>query len=264
MQAERSRLDWKRLGFIGDGVFFLVLAAIFGFQTDLGRVLWKWQDESLTAAFLAALLASYGAGSLLLARLGDWRAAIGGTLALIVALTGFAATVGVEELLGARRGLAMHAMTLAVIAALGIGTLIASLRSDARDSTPIPLPLRIALMLMSLVILSTGLALLAGVRDVLPWITGPRTSLLIGWLFTGFACNFAYVAWRGKRPAARVLLFGLLVYDVVLIVPLLRAFASVSPEHEASLIGNAGAAVVTAAIALYYLLADRSTRVGAS
>lgn len=264
MPAERSRLDWKRLGFIGDGVFFLVLAAIFGFLTPLGRVLWKWQDESLTAAFLAALLASYGAGSFLLARLRDWRAAIGGTLALIVALTGFAATVGIEELLGARRGLAIHAMTLAVIAALGVGTLITSLRSDARDSTPIPLPLRIVLALMAIVILTTGLALLAGMPDVLPWITGPRTSLLIGWLFTGFACNFLYVAWRGKRSAARVLLFGLLVYDVVLIVPLLGAFASVSPQHEPSLIGNMGVAVFTAALAFYYLLVHRSVRLSAS
>jgi hypothetical protein len=78
--------------------------------------LWPWIEQPLCRDFLAALLAAYGAGCFSLAYLGEWSAAVGGSIAILVAFGGFALQVTVAGSEGHDIGLAVPAIVLAVIA----------------------------------------------------------------------------------------------------------------------------------------------------
>ncbi len=255
-----ARVSWRRLGFIGDGVFFLMLAVVFAFQVPWATALWRWLEGPIASGYFAALLASFGAGSLLLAWSGEWRAATGGTAALIITCLGFAVHAAVRYALGEGDGLLIHAAVLAVVAALGVSTLLTSMKSDLSDTRPVPRGLRHFFLIFALLVLACGIALLFGVPGIMPWELAVQTSLLIGWIFVGLSAEYAYVALRGRLPDAQVLLVGFLVYGAVFALPLLQHLGTVEPNYLLSLIANLGVLVLSAPLAVFYLTIAQAMR----
>ena len=252
--------SWTRLGFIADGVFFIALALGFAFGVPWVTALWRWLEAPIANGYFAAILASFGAGSLLLAWSGEWRAATGGTAALIITCLGFAAHAAVRSALGADDALMIHAAVLAFVAALAASTLLTSMKSDLSDTRSVPRGLRHFFLVFSLLVLACGIALLVGAPGIMPWELAVQTSLLIGWIFVGLSVEYAYVALRGKLPDARILLVGFLVYGAMFVLPLLQYIGAVEPDYLLSLIANVGVLVLSMPLAIFYLTIARAMR----
>jgi hypothetical protein len=252
--------SWRRLGFIGDGAFFLVLAFGFAFQVPWITALWRWLDAPIAGGYFAAILASFAAGSFLIAWSGEWRAAAGGAGALILTCLGFAAHVGVRYAQGEGEDLLIHAAVLTGIAALAATTLVSSLKSAVSDTQPVPRALRFFFFGFALLVLVCGIAVLGGTPGILPWDLGEQTSMLIGWIFAGLSAEYAYVALRGGWSDARVLLVGFTVYAAAFSVPLLQHFWTVEAAYLPSLIVNIGVLVSSGPLAAHYLRIEHVQR----
>ncbi len=258
-----KQLNWTKLGFIGDGLFFLALAFGFALQSPWVTWLWDWSDAPMTYVFLAALLASYGAGSMLMVWLEEWGAAIGGSIAVAIAFGGFAITAVVIMLSDGGFDLAVHAAVMAVIAILAIGTAFTGLNGPSKASCPLPRGLRRIYFVLAPLLFLIGIELILHLPAILPWPLTWQTSLLLGWILIGFAFNYAYVALRGDWAAGQVILFGFLVYDIVIIVPFLLLGETIEGEDfQISLVINLGIVILSALLAIFYLFIDRTTRLG--
>ena len=258
--TKAGRASWTRLTFVCDGVFCLALAIGFAFQVPWVTALWRWLEGPIANGYFAAILASFGAGSLLLAWSREWQAATGGPAALIITCLGFAAHAAVRYALGEDDGLLIHATVLAVVAAFAVSTLLGSLNSDLSDMRPVPRGLRYFFLVFALLLLACGIALLFGAPGVMPWELAVQTSLLIGWIFVGLSAEYAYVALRGRLPDVRVLLVGFLVYGAVFAPALLQHFGVVESDYLPSLIANVGVLVLSAPLAIFYLTIAKAVR----
>jgi hypothetical protein len=246
-------IDFRSVVFILDGAFFLLLAAGFALRLPLVTGLWPWIEQPICSFFFAALLVAYGAGCLFLVRLKEWSASAGGSVALLIALSGFALQIGAAELTGHQTGLLVHAVVLAVIAATAGATLVANLKANRGPASPAPQSLRLMLRVMAALLYLVGLALLAGVHAILPWALEPQTRALLGWVIIGFSVNYAYTSLQGGWSAARVLLVGLVCYDAAIILPLLHHFTDVAPAYRLTLFLNVAVVATTASIAVFHL-----------
>jgi hypothetical protein len=252
--------SWRRLGFIGDGAFFLVLAFGFAFQVPWITALWRWLEAPIAGSYFAAILASFAAGSFLIAWSGEWRAAAGGAGALILTCLGFAAHVVVRHAQGEGEDLLVHAAVLTGIAALAATTLVSSLKNAVPDTQPVPRALRFFFFGFALLVLVCGIAVLVGTPGILPWDLGQQTSMLIGWVFAGLSAEYAYVALRGGWSDARVLLVGFIVYAAAFSVPLMGHLGTVHPDYVSSLIANIGVLALSAPLAVHYLIIEHVQR----
>jgi len=251
-------VDWRKVVFVVDGAFFLILAVGFALRVSLATRLWPWIEQPICSYFLAALLAAYGAGCLYLARLGDWSAAAGGSIAMVVAFGGFASYVAVAEVTGHDTGLILPAAVLAVIATIAAATLAVKLKATP-GSLRLPAPaLRTMLRIMGPLLFLVGIALLAGAHAILPWSLSPQTLALLGWVLIGFSANYVYTSFQGGWSTAQVLLVGLFSYDVTMILPLLEHYATVAPEYRITLIINTVVILLTVSVAIFHLFLRRN------
>ena len=211
---------WTRIAFFLTSALMLALAAGFSLNLAWAAKLWPWlwPEGQLSFLFIGSILAAFGAGSLYIAIRQEWRAAAGGGLTLVVGGTALAIylwTVSVS---------AGFVVTFAALAVLGLILLAESLRHPAVDPRPVPPPVRLCFWLFAMALIAVGVALILGSPAIFPWPLKAETSVFYGWLFIGLAMNYGYVAWHGGRADATVSLIGFLVYDLVLIGPLPRAF----------------------------------------
>ena len=183
----------------------------------------------------------------------EWSASAGGSVALLLALSGFALQISAAELTGHQTGLLVHAIVLAVIAAMAGATLVVNLKANRGLASPAPHSLRMMLRVMAGLLYLVGLALLAGVHAILPWALEPQTRALLGWVIIGFSANYAYTSLQGGWSAARVLLVGLVCYDAAIILPLLHHFTDVAPAYRLTLFLNVAVVATTASIAVFHL-----------
>lgn len=218
--------------------------------------LWPWIEQPLCRDFLAALLAAYGAGCFSLAYLGEWSAAVGGSIAILVAFGGFALQVTVAGSEGHDIGLAVPAIVLAVIATIAAATLYLSFKTKHAATRSAPSTLLTVFRIFAPILCCVGIALLLGAHAVLPWSLSAQTRLLVGWILIGFAANYAYTSLAGSWAGVRVLLAGLLSYDLVILIPLLLHFGPVEPEYRLTLIINLVVVAMTACLAIFYLFVN--------
>jgi hypothetical protein len=254
--ANTQRWQAKRIVFLAYGIFFVSVAAVLYFGSAFGSDIWPWEEVRLCFFFLGALLAAYGAGCLTVAAHGELTAAVGGSTALAVAFTAFSSQVALVELSGTPTGLIMPA---AILGGLGLIAAI-NLAVVAKTKTALeraPNSLLIVFRIMAVCIFTVGVALLSGVHGLLPWTLSAQTRLLVGCVLIGFSANYAVTALRGSWAGVQVVLVGLLTYDALMLMPLIRHFADVAPEYRLTLVINVGVVLLTASLAIYYLFFRR-------
>ena len=84
--------------------------------------------------------------------------------------------------------------------------------------------------------------------------------MLYGWIFLGAACYFLYALARPNWANAQGQLLGFLAYDLVLIVPFCKHFATVDASLRINLIVYTAVLVYSGLLAVFYLMLNRSTR----
>jgi hypothetical protein len=99
---------------------------------------------------------------------------------------------------------------------------------------------------------------------IFPWLLNPDTSVVFGCIFLGDAFYFLYGLLRPRWHNAMGQLLSFLAYDLVLIVPYLKLFQTVKPEHLLNLGVYVAVLLYSGAIAVYYLFIHPKTRFGSS
>ena len=229
----------------------------------LGLVVEFWPfpgTTPLTFIFVSSIFAAAAASTLWVAITRNYGAFAGIGLDYVTILVPLAVLC---FRLGAASGdarLTLAAAAAAVWALFGLGLLLWSLRFPMDRTVPTPALVRwsFAAFVVALIIVSTRLIL--EVPNSLPWKITPELSVVIGWMFLGAAVYFAYGLLRPCWANAAGQLIGFLAYDLVLIVPFLSRLPTVAPEHRDGLIIYIGVLAYSGAVAVYYLFANRSTR----
>lgn len=247
-----------KAGLLAEGVVLLLTGIGFAIGSPAVTWLWPFMDQSMTGVLLAALLVSYGSGSIFVACTVDWRAATsGGALALVIGFGGFALAMAWNAFTGQGPRALPQAIVLGMIALGSAYVFYASLRGGPKSEQfslpPAPLMLRGGLLVLALGVAVLGFGLLAGWQGMLPWRVDATTAVLVGWLFIGFAADYVLTSLQGSTSACETLLCGLFVYDAVLLFPLLNRVMAPSSEAHAILFETIVGVVATAAFAAYYL-----------
>lgn len=208
--------------------------------------------------FLASITASIGASLLWIGFSGELGAAAAGAIDLAV----FYGGLTIFQLLSPQDGgQRLPGVLLCLAAAIvSLGIFLHFRRSPIEDRRPMPLPVRASFALFFVVLVLVGSALLLRVPNVFAWTLNPLSSALLGCFFLGSSCYFLYGLLFPRWHTACGQLWSFLAYDLVLIVPYLFHFATVSPARLPSLIVNTVILLYSAALALYYLLIKQETR----
>ena len=127
--------------------------------------------------------------------------------------------------------------------------------------TSIPMP---ALVHWSFVVFVIALVY-AAIRlflqiPTIPWPLTPELSIVAGCMFLGAAAYFVYGLLRPSWVNAGGQLAGFLAYDLVLIVPFLRALPNVAPEFRTGLIVYTIVVIYSGLLAIYCLFLRRPAR----
>ena len=145
-------------------------------------------------------------------------------------------------------------------AIVSLGIFLRFRRYPIEDSRPMPMPVRISFGVFVAILLLVGSAILLQVPNVFAWTLNPMSSALMGCFFLGSSCYFLYGLIFPRWHTACGQLWSFLAYDIVLIVPFLFHFATVSSAQLPSLIINTIILVYSGALAVYYLLIKKETR----
>jgi hypothetical protein len=139
-----------------------------------------------------------------------------------------------------------------VAAIVSLGIFLGFHRYPIEDRRPIPLPVGISFGVFVVVLLLVGSTILLHVPNVFAWTLNPMSSALVGCFFLGSACYFLYGLMYPRWHNTCGQLWSFLAYDLVLIVPYLLHYATISSAQLPSFIVNA--------VAIYYLLIKKETR----
>jgi hypothetical protein len=249
-----------RVGLLGICAVQFVFAIAFVWQWPLAISLWPFPGTTpLTYVLVGAFFAAAGAATLWATATGSDRALAGIGIDYVVSLT--PVTVLLIQLTAESDAFIGPAVSCALAALFGLGLLLWSVRTPARDARPLPTPVRWSFVLFVGALVLAGVSLIAGIPNVIPWRITPELSAFIGWLFLGSAAYFAYGLLRPGWTNAAGQLIGFLAYDVALVWPLLSRFATVPPEQYLSLLIYTAVVTYSGLLAAYYLLVHRPTRI---
>ena len=237
----------ERLSMIGEGCAFLALALGFGNHHPWVTWLWSFGDEPMTEIFFAALLASFGVGSIVIAIDCERRSAIGGALSLAVTSALFAIMIATSATPGITYGLRWHGVVFAAVSVIAAATLRNRQLSRPNQTLPnIKASWRLMLGGFAILTAISAAALLFSGWSVLPWKLSRPSELLIGALLAGLAVEYAYVALSGDRGACQLLLIGMLAYDLIMIGPLLNNWRNVPVSFDLDYSMTVAFVIVTA------------------
>jgi hypothetical protein len=244
------------------GILQLILAAGFFFQAAWATSLWPVPDTRLSYAFIAAILAG-GAAPLIWIALSDQLGGLTGYgLGFGIMYAGMALAAFLFYLRNQQAALLGFAWVIGVVAAL-CAFLFFRTRGMVIDSQPTPRLVRLAFMLEVLVLAGAGILLLLKVPNTLPWNLSPESSVLYGWVFLGLAFYYLYAILQPQWIHALGPLLGFLAYDLVLFSPLFARFGDLQPEHVRGQVAATIIIIFSAALGVYYLFVNPSTRLGA-
>lgn len=252
-----------RRALIAVGVLSLVESAGLVMQLSPFMAIWPLGDASQVHLYLGAYIAAIGASLLWIGVSGELGAAIAGAVTLTVTYCGLALSLFGLSRGGANPRLVTASLVCAVAAVASAGLALWFRRFPARDVRSLHRPVYLSFAAFVLLLAFVGGALLLGMQNVFPWTLSAANAALVGCSFLGSAAYFLYGLARPIWRNAYAPLWGFLAYDLVLIAPLVARVGSVDGAHLAALLVNTAVLVYSGALAIYYLLIARSTRVWA-
>lgn len=251
--------QYWRIGFIALGIVFVILTVGFFFQMEWATSLWMWADGRLTFIFIASIMAALALPVFWMGFSGEWGAAAGGGINLLIQAGGIALFMA-QLAAGGQQNLWLYVGVFAVFTVANLGIFLWSRRFPIQDTRPTPRPVYYSFVVFVILLTIVSISLLLKVPTIFPWQLKPETSVIIGWVFAGTAVYFSYpFLFRGWHNA-RGQLLGFLAYDLILIVPFLGHLNTVLPEHRLSLTIYIAVLVYSGVLAVYYLFIHKPTR----
>ncbi len=158
--------------------------------------------------------------------------------------------------------MALYGVLCALGAAFGLWLFWWGGRRPLDRSIPMPRPVRWSFVLFVAALIFVSVRLFLRIPTI-PWPLTPELSIVVGCMFLGAAAYFVYGLWRPSWANAGGQLAGFLAYDLVLMVPFLRALPNVAAEFRVGLIVYLIVVIYSGLLAIYYLFIHRPTRLRA-
>jgi hypothetical protein len=248
-----------RYVFFGGGLLTMALAAGFIFQLSWATGLWPWPDGPLSYLFIGSMLAAVAVAALWISAVEEWGSTPAGALNILVLAVLAGGYYLQADWLENRPALLPYGI-IAILAVLASGgAFLWSRRIPIRDTRPTPRLVLISFGVFMVVLLLAGGALVARMQ-IFPWPLNRDSAVIFGSIFLGDAFYFLYGLLRPCWHNARMQLLSFLIYDLVLIVPFVRQFAVVQPDHLTSLTIYVIVLVYSGILSIYYLFLDARTR----
>jgi hypothetical protein len=254
--AKRLR---RALGAVG--ILSLVAAAGLSLQISPFTAIWPLGDASTVDLYLAAYTAAVGASLLWIDVSGDQGAAVAGAINLTVTHFSLAIALFVLSRSASDPRLPAAALLSTVAAVASAGMALWFRRFPIRDVRPLDQTVRRSFAGFVLLLGLVGTAVLLRMPNIFPLTLGPVPAALVGCSFLGSATYFLYSLTYPVWQNAYAQLWGFLAYDLVLIVPFVLRLGSTDGAHLPALLVNIAVLVYSGALAVYYLLIARATRV---
>ncbi|MCW5864105.1 MAG: hypothetical protein KIT52_13495 [Anaerolineae bacterium] len=238
----------------------LIFAVAFFCQWPWAVRLWPFAGTTpLTYVLLASFFAAAAASTLWPLASGHFGALRGVALDYVFIFGPLTAVILWLGLRGGESGQIVYALLCAGGLAFGLWLWWWAGRWPLDTSVPMPALVRgsFAVLVLALLFVSVRLWLRL---PTIPWKLTPELSLVVGCMFFGAAVYFVYGLLRPSWANAGGQLAGFLAYDLVLIVPFLRALPGVASEFRTGLIVYLVVVVYSGLLAIYYLFINRETR----
>jgi hypothetical protein len=251
-----------RYGLILVSTVQAILAVVLFLRLPWAIRVWPFHGTSpMTFTFVSSIFAAAAAATLWAVFSENYGALAGIGLDYITILSALA-FVCIRLVVRGNPQLMPPSVVSVAGALFGVWLVLWSIRIPLDRTVPLPSFVRwsFGFFIVALVVVSAGLIL--QVPNVIPWDVTPEDSVVIGWMFLGASIYFAYGLLRPCWVNAAGQLAGFLAYDVVLIGPFVSRLPSVTPAYRLSLIAYTLFVTSSGIVAVYYLLINRSTRLG--
>jgi hypothetical protein len=247
---------------IGGVMLFLAVAFLARWPFAMG--LWPWAGAysltGLSPIFIASILAAIGAPVIWIGLSGHVGAGEAGSINLSVTFIGLTVFMLQSHAASGNPRLLIAAIVCALSVIALIVAFLTARRYPLANGDPTPMPLRLAFAFFSVALVVVGPLLLLKRPNIFPWPLSAEASVVYGWIFLGAATYFIHGLFRPVWHNAAGQLIGFLAYDLVLIGPFIALFGRVSPANRPSLIVYTTVLLFSGAVAIYYLVINRETR----
>jgi hypothetical protein len=250
-----------RIALVMIGLLNLIMAIGFYIQHPWMTGLWLVPTGRLSYIFMASILAAISAGLLWIAYSEEYGSVPAGALNLSVLLGGMTIFLFLEAGTPDRAGWRLPALGAGLFTLVNIILFLKTYRLPYRHSDAVPLIPRLSFGLFTLILWAVGLALILQTPNIMPWPLQPETSVLIGLIFFGNAFYFLYAFLRPYWQFYRAQLWSFLVYDLVLLAPLINHLSGVQPELRTNLLVYLGILVYSAGLSIYFLFIHPVSRI---
>ena len=233
-----------------------ILAIAFIAQADWAADLWPFTTSRLTNIFIGSILAAIAAPIALIVAEREYGA-LRATAAFPILMLG---SIAVYLLIEDADEHLPEAIVLAVASAFGVIVLRYGNSVPLRDERRASGAVRASYAAFGVLLVLAGGLLVVGVDNVLPWQVDSETGVAAGLIFLGAASTYIYGALRPLWSFVAAPLLGFLVYDLVLIGPLLNHFSEVTDAQRTSLVIYVAVLAYSGLLAVWYLLVSPGTR----
>lgn len=209
---------------------------------------------------MAAILAGSAAPLLWISLTGEIAALTGYGLGFGVMYSGITAYAFSLLASSDRTPLLVFSIVCAGLALAHFGVMIWGGRHPPGIPQVAPRLVRLAFAVETLVLAGVGGALLLKIPNVLPWPLSAELSVMYGWVFLGLSLYYLYAVVKREWGHSIGQLLGFLVYDLVLIAPLMGHYANLRPEQRLGQITATAIILFSGALGIYFLILNKETR----
>jgi hypothetical protein len=235
----------------------LFFAAAFFLQWPPAVSLWPFEGTTpLTYILVASFFAAAAVSTLWPLLTGNLGSLAGVGLDYLVIFAPMAAYIIWLGLQSGHSGMLTYGVLCALGALFGLWLFLWGRRLPMDSSIPMPALVRWSFILFVIALVYAAIRLFLRIPTI-PWPLTPDLSIVVGCMFLGAAAYFVYGLLRPSWANAGGQLAGFLAYDVVLIVPFLRALPNVAPQFRAGLIVYLIVVIYSGLLAIYYLFIRR-------
>jgi hypothetical protein len=245
-----------RVGFAVFGTATLLLAFILDAKWATG--LSPWDMSRLSRLFIASILAAIGAPVIGVAISGELAAVTAGAVNLFVTNCGIAAALFKWSAASSEPGNLRLMAFIFVLFAIVTGALFLWGRTlKFEDRRPLPRLIYWYFLAAAAILILVGSALVTGRPYTFPWMLSRELSVIFGWIFLGASCYFMHAVFVPVWGNVKGQLLGFLAYDLVLLVPFIQHFQSVSAPMFMSHVVYVTVVVTSGIMSVYYIFVTR-------